>query len=160
MMRFVLALVLALASLSAFAGGGDDFASRFMRLYAKGTSMTCTTVSPQMMSRIMNVPAAGNEPNVRQVLMQLRSLRIVKLEKPEETEPLFEKALSLLHNNPNRYLPYGNAAQGESKSLWIRRKGKTIVEIVMLDRSDDEGMSIVNFTGNMDETFIGELLRL
>lgn len=160
MRALLAALALLGGSLTAYAGGGDDFASRYMKLYAKGTSLTCTTVSPSMMSRIMNVAAADNEPHVREVLAQLRSLRIIDLKKPDEADSLYVKAVELLRKNPNRYRIYGKADSTAHKSLWLRQRGETVVEIIMLDRPGGEGMNIVDLTGNMDDTFIKELLRL
>ncbi len=154
------ALALLLGSLTAYAGGGDDFASRYMKLYAKGTSLTCTTVSPTMMSRIMNVAAADNEPHVREVLARLKSLRIVDLKKPDEGDSLYLKAVDLLRQNRNRYQAYGKAGSTAHRNFWFRRKGETVVEIIMIDRPGGEGMNIVDLTGNMDDTFIKELLRL
>ena len=152
--------LLAMVGVSLFAQGEEDFASRYMKLYAKGTSLTCSTVSPQMVSRMMNVAEADNEPHIRQVLSQMKSLRVVTLKKPEESGPLYEKALSLLEANAKRYQPYGANASVERGGLWVRRKGEIILEIILLSHSHAEGMNIVDLTGNMDDTFIAELLRL
>lgn len=91
MKHWVLTLLLAAASLSLSAQGEEDFASRYMKLYAEGTSLTCSTVSPQMMARVMNVAEADNDPHLRQVLSQMKSLRVVRSGKPEESGPLYEK---------------------------------------------------------------------
>ena len=160
MKHWVLTLLLAAASLSLSAQGEEDFASRYMKLYAEGTSLTCSTVSPQMMARVMNVAEADNDPHLRQVLSQMKSLRVVRSGKPEESGPLYEKALSLLHHNALRYQPYGDSDTEDGEGLWVRRKGEVILEIVLLSHSAAEGMSIVDLTGNMDDTFIVELLRL
>lgn len=160
MKHWVLTLLLAAASLSLSAQGEEDFASRYMKLYAEGTSLTCSTVSPQMMARVMNVAEADNDPHLRQVLSQMKSLRVVRSGKSEESGPLYEKALSLLHHNAQRYQPYGDSDTEDGEGLWVRRKGEVILEIVLLSHSAAEGMSIVDLTGNMDDTFIVELLRL
>lgn len=56
MKRTLSLLLVMLLSLTAWAQNEQDFASRFMALYAKGTTLTCTTVSPLMMERMLHLP--------------------------------------------------------------------------------------------------------
>ena len=82
------------------------------------------------------------------------------LKKPDEGDSLYMKAVDLLRQNRNRYQAYGKAGSTAHRNFWFRRKGETVVEIIMIDRPGGEGMNIVDLTGNMDDTFIKELLRL
>ena len=72
----LLALVAAVAA-RAQGGGEQDFASRFMSLYGKGRAVECTTVSPLMLERMMQLPDVEGDSHTREVLKQLKSIRLV-----------------------------------------------------------------------------------
>ena len=56
MKQLICTLIAALLSLAAWGQKEQDFASRFIALYAPGTSLQCTTVSPLMMERLLKLP--------------------------------------------------------------------------------------------------------
>ena len=57
----LLTLITCMLTLTASAQKEEDFASRYMTLYAQGTSLECTTLSPDMMELILGLPSVeGN----------------------------------------------------------------------------------------------------
>ena len=101
-----------------------------------------------MMEKVMKLDDVENDKATRQVLSQLKSIRIVSAK--EDSEQLFAKAQTLARQNRQRYKPY---ATGEGSDIYTRRRGKTIVELVVITKKDGH-FSLLNFTGNMSPGFI------
>lgn len=156
MKKWLLTLILALTMLPVAAQREQDFALRYMHLYGEGTSLTCKTVSPQMIARMMQL-TGDSATSVRQVLSQLKSIRVVQGESEAESTKFYDKAEELAKANSRRYTLY---AQTDTRSIYLRKRGKLIVELVMLARMEEEGFSIVNLTGNMSSDFIRELMKI
>lgn len=156
MKKWLFSLLLVLATATATAQREQDFALRYMHLYGEGTSLACKTVSPQMIARMMQLTEDSETP-FRQVLSQLKSIRVVQNENPAETVTLYDKAEELAKANKRRYTLY---ARTEDRSIYLRKRGKFIVELVMLARVEAERFSIVNLTGNMTGEFIRELMKI
>ena len=134
----LLALVAAVAA-RAQGGGEQDFASRFMSLYGKGRAVECTTVSPLMLERMMQLPDVEGDSHTREVLKQLKSIRLVSSTAEHDVTHL-----------------YANARAG--KRLYVRRRGKYIVEMVLMMRHSGR-FDLINLTGNMTDDFLDTLMR-
>lgn len=156
MKRTLSLLLVALLSITAWAQKEQDFASRFMALYAKGTTMTCTTVSPLMMERMLRLPSVEDNEQTKDVLKQVKSIRVVSNTSTEETVHLYEKAISLAQCNKARY---HLQSEENEKKLYARRRGKVVVELVLITKQNDH-LSLVNLTGNMSDKFMEQLLRI
>ena len=63
-------------AIAAQAQNEQDFASRFMSLYAHQSTLQCTTVSPLMLERMMQLPDVEENDHTRQVLSQLKSIQM------------------------------------------------------------------------------------
>ena len=90
----LLALVAAVAA-RAQGGGEQDFASRFMSLYGKGRAVECTTVSPLMLERMMQLPDVEGDSHTREVLKQLKSIRLVSSTAGHDVTHLYANARRL-----------------------------------------------------------------
>lgn len=145
-----------LLSLTAWAQKEQDFASRYMALYAKGTTLTCTTVSPLMMERMLRLPSVEDNEQMKGVLKQVKSIRLVTHTDAAETTHLYEEAVNLAQCNKARYHLQSEANE---KKLYVRRRGKVVVEMVLITKQNDH-LSLVNLTGNMSDKFMEQLLRL
>lgn len=156
MKKWLLSLLMVLATATATAQREQDFALRYMHLYGENSSLACKTVSPQMIARMMQL-TEDSATAFRQVLSQLKSIRVVQNENPAETVTLYDKAEELAKANKRRYTLY---ARTEDRSIYLRKRGKLIVELVLLTRVEDEKFSIVNLTGNMTGDFIRELMKI
>lgn len=157
MKKLLSTLLLAFVCIAATAQKEEDFASRYMTLYGEGTSLSCATVSPSMIERMMQLPAEEDNASIKQVLSHLKSIRVVTAANPEETPRLHEQAEALAKKNARRYKPYANDG---NKSVYMRRRGELILEIVLIASHPEGTFSIVNLTGNMDDDFISQLLKI
>lgn len=152
MKRFYFFLLCSLLLLPVTAQNEQDFASRFMELYAKGTTMQCKTVSPSMMERILNLPMVEENKQTQEVLSQLKSIRVISHQDTTETDNLYTWAVGLAKQNVHRYQPYKDKGR---QRLYIRRHKGKIVEIVLLAR--DKRFTLVNLTGNMSQEFLEQM---
>lgn len=134
----------------------QDFASRYMSLYAQGTSLSCTTVSPLMMERLLRLPSVEENEQAKQVLQQLKSIRVVSHTEVSEAQHLYHLATKLAENNSARYKL---RAEEDDKLLYSRRRGKLIVEIILMMKQHDH-FTLVDLTGNMNESFMEQILKL
>lgn len=134
----------------------QDFASRFMSLYGEEAALSCNTVSPIMMGRI--VPLTNDSlPALRQVLSQIKSIRVVMPTAETHVPDLLDKAEQLALNNRRRYKPY---AETEGRSIYLRKRGKYVVEFVMIAGKSPNDFAVVSITGNMTESFFSELMKI
>lgn len=156
MKHLLVLIVLACLSLTAAAQNEQDFASTYMKLYAQGTTLSCQTISPAMITKMLQQQAEEENNDTKQALRNIRSMRIVSNKKATETAALHEKATKLLNTNKGRYKLYQDY---DGKSLFTRKRGKTIVELILV--AENSGcLHIVNITGTMDETFVKRLINL
>ena len=68
MRRWILLSLAGLLALAAAAQREQDFAARFMALYGDRHCLTCKTISPKMMERIMKLNAVGESAQAKAVL--------------------------------------------------------------------------------------------
>lgn len=152
----VLTLFLWLTAMVAQAQREQDFASRFMGIYGEEAALSCHTVSPSMMGRI--VPLTSDSlPALRQVLSQIKSIRVVMPTAETEMPDLKDKACQLALDNRRRYKPY---VETEERSIYLRKRGKYVVEFVMIAGNTTSGFAVVSITGNMTEDFFSELMKI
>lgn len=156
MKRFITTLLVVIMPLIALAQKEQDFASRFMSLYGSGTSVTCTTVSPLMIERMMELPKVEENEQARQVLSQLKSIRVLTNSDVNETPHLFTNAKQLAEHNPSRYKLH---AEEKDKKLYVRRRGQIIVEVVLF-MEQAKHFSLIDLTGNMNDTFLEQVLTI
>lgn len=155
MKHLISLLIAALCTLTAAAQQEQDFAARYMQLYAEGTSLTCSTVSPAMMQRLMNLPTVQDDSEMKALIKEIKTLRIVQHENGDEADELLQKALTLAADNPRRY-----QLTQEQDNRWIfsRKRGKVTLEIVLITKMRQH-FYLVDVTGNMTERFTQHLLR-
>lgn len=149
-----LLLVVGCFSFSIQAQNEQDFASRYMSLYGNGTSLKCTTVSPLMLEKMMDLPDVKSNEQKKTLLSQLKSIRLVNNTIKGETQSLYNSAQQLVTHNAARYKLY---AQHQSKRLYVRRKDGLIVEMVLFMKHN-RMFRLINLTGNMTEEFIAKVI--
>ncbi|MBQ8277875.1 MAG: DUF4252 domain-containing protein [Bacteroidaceae bacterium] len=157
MRRLILLSLAGLLALAAAAQRDQDFAARFMALYGDRHCLTCKTISPKMMERIMKLNAVGESAQAKAVLAQLKGIRIVTSEGEDSARHLFDEAEELAQRNNKRYKPY---SKRENLSVYVRKRGKTLVELVAVRLKDSKHFSLLDFTGNMSEDIIGQILEI
>lgn len=157
MRRLALLLTTLVLALTAAAQREQDFASRYMALHGDNHALACRTISPKMMERIMELESVGGDKPVRDVLTQLRSIRILTADEGADARRLFDYAEELARRNAKRYHPY---ARRENLSVYVRRHGRTLVELVAVRLKGDAEFSLLDFTGNMSEDIVEQILRI
>ncbi len=159
MMKRVLCLLLIGFSIY---GRGQDFASKFMEVCEEKEELKCQTIGPKMMERLMSMPDTeegdDNDYDTGYFLSKLKSARIVTAER--HGEGYFDRAKSLLDKNRNRFVPLGETPEGKNSRIFVRRHDDRIKELVMLNLNRNDGvLTIINFTGDMDDSFIRQLSK-
>lgn len=157
MKRLLTILVFIVWQLSLFAQKEQDFATRFMDIHGKEyKELTCSTVSPYMMEQIMKLDTIDGHNGLRKVLSQLKSIQIVGAKGETIGDSLFFKATDLAKRNKKRYKLYTN---DKERQIYLRQRNKIIVEMVFITKQHDD-FSIVNLTGNMNQSFLEELTKM
>lgn len=156
MRRLLTLLAGLLMAVASWAQKEQDFASRYMALYAQGTTLSCTTVSPLMMERLLRLPSVDDNEQMRQVLAQLKSIRMATNTDAAETAELHRQAVRLARRNSARYKLWGSE---DDSYLYTRRRGRVIVEVVLIMKRAGR-FCLVDLTGNMDDRSINRLLHL
>lgn len=148
---------LLLGVLSLWSQGTTDFAERFMELHAGSEQLQCITVGPNMMEKMLKLTEGQTNPEEQQLgslLAQCKSLRIVKAQADAETWR--ERAVALLEKSRPRYRIYTTEevnADGSDR-LWVRRKGRRIVELIVMSAAEAHAFSAIDVTGTLDENFV------
>lgn len=158
MKKFLFTLILLMiVAFPSSAQQEHDFAAHFMETYGNTEELTCTTVSPQMMERIIRLKEVeGGDKNL-QVLTQIKSIRIISCGQYSEAGVFYKKAGMLARENKKRYKRY---AEKDDTAIYIRRRGRLIVELVVIRLKDEKNFSLLNFTGNMSDKFISQVMNI
>ncbi|BEH00148.1 hypothetical protein BSYN_24120 [Bacteroides sedimenti] len=134
----------------------QDFASRFLEKHLPDTNLTCVTISPKMMEKVMNLEVDG-EQDMMEMISKLKSMRMVTTE--VNGQKYYNEALKVLEKNSGRFEPYLSFEdKSENYQIMIRKKKNAIIELVMLMREADN-FTVINFTGNMSQDFIARLAK-
>lgn len=154
-LKVTLALVLGFVmSLAAWSQNEQDFASHFMAQHAAHTTLQCTTVSPLMLEKVMQLPNVENDSETQRMLSQLKSIRLVRNARTSETQHLQSEALSMMKRNSARYKLYG---EQQGRWLYVRYRNNLIVEMVLVMQREHL-LHIINLTGNMTKSFLNHLI--
>ncbi len=155
-MKHIIMLSLFVAAMmTATAQKEADFASHFMKRFGESTALTCSTVSPSMMERLLQSEEIDLDEQKTMLLKNIRSVRIIQ-EKPVRKDATFYNAAAgMLDDNAKRYRLRD---EYDGKKLYVRQRGKTILEIILLAH-DDGLLQIVDITGLMDNKIIQLLTK-
>jgi len=159
MKRLLIALVVALLTgVGTAAQSRQDFADKFLSLYGKEHELHCQTISPQMMQRILQLDDVAANKQTLHVLSQMRSLRILRsLASATEARDLFAKARQLAVRNKRRYTI---RESDDLHSVYVRRRDKRLVEVVVTKIKEGNKFYMIDLTGNLSDDFIQQILRI
>lgn len=147
----ILCITLLAATVSA-----QDFASRFLENHKPDTNLTCVTISPKMMEKVMDLEV-NDEEDMMEMISKLKSMRMVTTE--VNGQKYYKEALKVFEKNSKRFEPYLSFEdKSENFQIMIRKRKNAIIELVMLMREADS-FTVINFTGNMSQDFIARLAK-
>lgn len=99
----------------------------------------------------------GNEEEMRSIMANLKSMQIVSSK--TNGDFYFNKAEEIIEKNANRFEPFLSFNdRNENCRIMVRKKEKTIIELVMFSHKEDS-FQVINFTGNMNDEFIDNLVK-
>ena len=158
MRQILLTLLLVVGCpIAALAQQERDFASQYMRLYNdENASLTCNTVSPLMMQRILQLDEVENDQETRGLISQIKSIQILTAKDQTAYAQHFEQAKELADSNSKRYQLY---RANNLSAIYFRQKKKVIVEIVFISQQRHT-FNIISITGNMTQDFIKQLAHI
>jgi hypothetical protein len=135
----------------------QDFATRFMAEHKQDANLSCITISPTMMNKILKSSAAGKDEKMAEVISNLKSMQLISAE--VKVRHYYREALKVIEENPNRFEPYLSfkGKSGECR-IMVRKYKDAIVEMVMLT-DERHKFTIINLTGNMNDEFISNLAK-
>ena len=111
-----------------------------------------------MMERIMRLESVEENAETLRLIKQLKSIRIVSGgETATECILLQEKANQLATRNSRRYKLY---SENDNAVIYVRRKARTIVELLVINKGEGKRFNLINLTGMMSDSFIAEVGRL
>ena len=124
---------------------------------------SCITVSPTMMDKVLKMiqekDSDENDEQIQKILPNIKSMRIFSATK--HPGKYYAEATELLSKKAKNYKPFKvDEKKKEKPCVWIRKNGNKVVEMIVLNKKDEEGLHIINITGNMNKSFVDELLKM
>ncbi len=131
-----------------------DFAEKFITLCKSDSTVKCITISPKMMEQLVKQHLEEKPENIVQAIEKLKSARIVSAR-----AALFEKADSLLKKHKRRFTAvkeYGGTDSKIHGAFYSRKnkKGQTVELVMLREDAENNSLTIVNLTGDIDEEFL------
>ncbi len=128
---------------------------------------SCITIGPSMMEKVLDMmsndteedPAADTDTDkehIKKILPHIKSLRIFNAQ--HNMDVYYNNALTLLNKNKNKYKVY-NANGNETPCIWLRKNKDKVIEIIQINKQEDD-LKVLNFTGDMTNDFVKELLKM
>jgi len=134
----------------------QDFTSIFLEENGVDSTLTRVTISPKMMEEILKSDTDKNE-DIMEIISSLKSMQI--LSSSANGESYFQKARKVVDDHSKRFEPYlSYADENENYQIVVRKRGGSIVELIMLMVEEDR-FAIINFTGKIKPEFISTLTQ-
>lgn len=134
----------------------QDFTSLFLEENKADTALTRVTISPKMMEEILKSDVEKNE-EILEIISNLKSMQVLSSE--ANGENYFLKARKVIEDHSKRFEPYlSYEDENENYQIVVRKRGGSIVELIMLMVEEDR-FAIINFTGKIKPEFISTLTK-
>ena len=172
MTRLLLCIFLAIAtSLTCKAENNEDFVGLLLsdiktEEYTDSTGnndFSYITIGPAMVGKVLDMMSNNKDADkdkdaeqIKKILSHIKSLRIFSAQ--HNIDFYYNGVISLLNKNKKTYKKY-NSADKDVSCIWLRKNKDTVIEIVKLNKTDND-FKVVNFTGDMTDDFVNELLKM
>jgi hypothetical protein len=134
----------------------QDFTSIFLEENGVDSTLIRVTISPKMMEEILKSDTGKNE-DILEIISSLKSMQA--LSSHANGESYFRKARKIVEDHSKRFEPYlSYADENNNCQIVVRKKGRVIIELIMLMVEEDR-FAIINFTGKIKPEFISTLTR-
>ena len=161
MRRVLCLLVIIMATTTAMAQRGQDFASRFVQQCRQDTALECITISPKMMEQLLTMGGDSRNEQLMQPIAKLKSARNVQAS--TRGAHYYQLAEELLKKNARRFRYVKNFRTEHSTGVFYNRQARNgdTVELVMLCQTvESDKFVLINLTGDIDEEFVEMLSQL
>jgi hypothetical protein len=168
MKQMLCLLVGMLLSLSASAEKAQDFVALLMSDLEEQYGVDdndeygCVTVSPSMMEKMLKMLQSKdvkNDEQIQRILPHVKSMRIFSATK--HIDRYNTAATKLLNKNAKSYKPFkASAEKSVDPCVWVRKSGAKVIEMIVLNRKENENFQVINITGDMNKAFVDELLKM
>lgn len=134
----------------------QDFTSLFLEENKEDSTLVRITISPHMMERILKSDTEKNE-DILEIISNLKSMQI--LSSKANGESYFLKAQKVIDDHSKRFSPYlSYENENENCRIVVRKRGRSIVELIML-MVDEDHFAVINVTGKIKPEFISTLTK-
>jgi hypothetical protein len=134
----------------------QDFTSIFLEENGADSTLIRVTISPKMMEEILKSDT-GKDEDILEIISSLKSMQA--LSSDANGESYFRKARKIVEDHSKRFEPYLSYEDEHNNcQIVVRKKGGTIVELIMLMVEGDH-FAIINLTGDIKPEFISTLTR-
>jgi hypothetical protein len=134
----------------------QDFTSIFLKENGADSTLIRVTISPKMMEEILKSDT-GKDEDILEIISNLKSMQA--LSSDANGESYFRKARKIVEDHSKRFEPYLSYEDEHNNcQIVVRKKGGTIVELIMLMVEGDH-FAIINLTGKIKPEFISTLTR-
>lgn len=136
----------------------NDAITRFFSKYADDERFTVVYISPKMFQMVSKIETDDPDwNNFREVIHDLGGLRVLTSDSIADGTALYKEALTKVP--VNEYSELLTVRDGkENVRIWIKDKGNTIEELLLLVGSPDEFV-MLSFTGKIDLDKISTLSK-
>lgn len=158
-MKQVIRLFMIVAATTVFATMGhaqSDAIQRYFEKYMNDPKFDMVYISPKMFEMVSKIDLEGDnvDPEVKDIIKDLKGLRILSYDGPEGEE-YYKEALSKI--NLNEYSELLTARDGkENVNIRVKDNGDIVNELLLIVGGDDEFV-LISFSGNIDLKKVGKL---
>lgn len=146
----ILVIVLGFAGLSF----GQDAIAKYFEKYMDNEDFTMVYISPKMFQMVAKVTPEDMDPEVKDVINNLKGLRILTTEHNSGT--FYKEAKSMINTKEYEILMTVRD-EGQNVEFLVKDTGDVINELLLLVGGGDDEFVLMSFVGNIDLNKIAKL---
>lgn len=133
-----------------------DFMNRFLERYGESDKpLNNVNIGTTMLERMAE---NSNDEELRNAFNELKSIRIVNSENPEDSRYYFGKAHELVNESFNDYEEVVSVSEGTSKtSIFMKRESDDHQDLILITLDYDGKFTLITLAGKIDFKSISKL---